>query len=390
MPVMKYPFTTNFIAPLKIVRDLFRRLFRARRDIVFILLGLLVAIVVTEAILQVADPTEYNIFKRDLQSDLITYKPGDTFRYSSICVDNEVKINAQGFHGPEIATEKHEGVFRIGVIGSSFVESLQVPQSAMFTTLLEQKLNTLAGSTSYEVVPIAFSANGTYLNMLYYDRFASPYKPDLVINIVTGYELDKNAESAKYPPRFDDKGNLIWRLPPLALDERVQMLKNFGRESKLIMNLQKRLVLVKNFAREQIAHPTLFFKTTEKEEGPQETQLLAKKEEQLWKVEEKLLSIFKDRVEKDGSHFLLVSWQPQSGEQGASTPSLSTHLSSIASKGGFPYYDMAFDVLKSQTLHSVEATWSCDGHWSIAGHTYVADALFEYLTNSETHLIGNI
>ena len=81
-----------------------------------------------------------------------------------------VKINNIGSNDVKDRNSKPHNVFRIAVIGDSYVEALQVPATQSFWYLLESELNkkcTLPNK-SYELVPLGVSGHGPvqYLNTL--------------------------------------------------------------------------------------------------------------------------------------------------------------------------------------------------------------------------------
>jgi hypothetical protein len=57
-----------------------------------------------------------------------------------------VSVNSLGFRGPEFSIEKERGVFRIAVLGDSFIEAKQVDLDKTFCHRLEGLLNERAGS----------------------------------------------------------------------------------------------------------------------------------------------------------------------------------------------------------------------------------------------------
>lgn len=91
-----------------------------------------------------------------------------------------VQINRQGLRDVERDYAKPEGVFRILVLGDSFVEAMHVPLAATFARLLEQQLNVL-GAARIEVVSAGVSGYGTASELLYLQREGKRYQPDLVL-----------------------------------------------------------------------------------------------------------------------------------------------------------------------------------------------------------------
>ena len=72
------------------------------------MVGIFVACLLLEAILQITDLSEYNRVINDSSSGLLTYRPNKTFHESDLCFDNKVFINNMGFHGPDVFQKKAE------------------------------------------------------------------------------------------------------------------------------------------------------------------------------------------------------------------------------------------------------------------------------------------
>lgn len=351
-----------------------------------IIFGLILATLLIEAVLQVADYSSYNKFYYDTQSGLLLYTPNTSYTVLSSCFENKVSINNIGFYGHDAVTTKAQNVYRIAIIGSSFVEGLQVPLKQHFATLLEQRLNNLSSAFRFEVIPFGFSGNGTYLDILYYKNYVTSFKPDLVLDLTTEYEVSRNAPSAVYPPRFDQQGNLILQLPIQASNPSIVFIKNIVRRSKLVMNLYNRCLIVldrwKAFARS----PHLF-----SEHAPEAAQHIISPvttPDSSWKIEETLLSTFQDMVEKNGAKFLLVSWEtPYSRADGQEH--LKERLQTITSAHKIDYLNLVPAIIQHEQSENLEATWQCDGHWNQNGHAWAAEEIANYLQQSLTLLKQN-
>jgi lysophospholipase L1-like esterase len=88
--------------------------------------------------------------------------------------------NRLGFHDRDYAFEKPEGMFRIVVIGDSFVEAKEVPIPKNFTKILELKLNAVL-TFPVEVIALGRSGNGTVKNLNVLEDIGVRFRPDLVI-----------------------------------------------------------------------------------------------------------------------------------------------------------------------------------------------------------------
>jgi hypothetical protein len=98
--------------------------------------------------------------------------------------DLEVSTNSAGFHDVEHRLEKTPTVYRIVVLGDSFIEGLAVPIESGFTQQLESLLQREVRDARIEVINLAVSGVGPaqYLRML--ERRGVNYRPDLVLMAV--------------------------------------------------------------------------------------------------------------------------------------------------------------------------------------------------------------
>ena len=98
------------------------------KDIAF---SFLIALAIIEGVLRILD-FEYLNNKIINKDNLYTLKPNSEFVVNRKCFKNVVKTNSLGFHAKEVAIEKPAGVFRIAILGNSFVEAIQVPLKDAF------------------------------------------------------------------------------------------------------------------------------------------------------------------------------------------------------------------------------------------------------------------
>lgn len=95
--------------------------------------------------------------------------------------DAQVSFNSRGIRGPESLTyAKPEGVYRVLLLGDSFIEAVQVNESE---TLGEQLRGLLAARTgqAVEVINAGVSGFGTDQQLLWLREEGAKYQPDLVL-----------------------------------------------------------------------------------------------------------------------------------------------------------------------------------------------------------------
>jgi hypothetical protein len=92
-----------------------------------------------------------------------------------------VEINREGLRDVEHQYAKPAGVFRILVLGDSFVEAMHVPLASTFPRLLERQLDARRTAPRVEVISAGVSGYGTASELLYFEREGKRYQPDVVL-----------------------------------------------------------------------------------------------------------------------------------------------------------------------------------------------------------------
>lgn len=95
---------------------------------------------------------------------------------------HKVVWNSQGMHDREHTVEKPAGVFRILLLGDSFVEAQQVEDSQTSRNILEETLNKQAPPhLKFEVISGAIRGWGPAQELIYFRSIGQFYQPDLVV-----------------------------------------------------------------------------------------------------------------------------------------------------------------------------------------------------------------
>ena len=97
---------------------------------------------------------------------------------------NAFSWNSRGYYDLEREILKPPDVYRIVVIGDSFVESIQVPLTMTFCQILERMLNSSAHAvlgTQFEVIALGNSGAGQLKNRDTLENEALAFNPDLVL-----------------------------------------------------------------------------------------------------------------------------------------------------------------------------------------------------------------
>jgi hypothetical protein len=105
--------------------------------------------------------------------------PNYTLRQNNTCIQASTHFNTEGMNDVDHTIEKPQGVYRIAVIGDSYVEAIQLPLRHAYFKVLENELQ----SKGYTVEVLAFGVGGFGTLQEYYllRDYAFKYKPDLVV-----------------------------------------------------------------------------------------------------------------------------------------------------------------------------------------------------------------
>ena len=349
---------------------------KALTNLTLSLLGFGIACIIVESVLQITDPTTYDRFQNDPVSGLLHYMPNSSFTDTEACRSVTVTTNSLGFHAPEPPPiQKATNIFRIIVVGSSFAEADSSAVDQTPSADLEKLLNAIPHRRyTYEVIPVAFSGNGTYLDILYYLRYGRPLSPDLVVDISTEYEVGRNISNAPFVPHFDSGGNLIVsRLPTPSQNSFTAMLKNIFRHSKLIMNVYNHYLTITHTPAPALG-----------EDAPSTVVNTAKLQRE-WDQEKMLLDILTRYSAEDGAQFMVAAWTSPYAAT-TSVDLLHTNLAAAAKTSGFSYLDLNPPMDAQAAITNQNPSWACDPHWSPTGDAFAAQALYGYLLRHPTLL----
>ena len=191
--------------------------------LVLALVYFVLALVLAEAGLRVfggAPPSEPagSFWNNNVPETGWSLKPGAEGRYYNAMseYDQPIRINEMGLRSPDgIGYAKPAGVYRILVLGDSYVEALQVSLAESFPQQLAQKL--AGAGLQVEVVNAGVSGWGTDQQLLWLRSEGVKYAPDLVLLAVyPGNDFMNNympLESANFgrvqKPYFELQGETL-------------------------------------------------------------------------------------------------------------------------------------------------------------------------------------
>lgn len=149
--------------------------------------------------------------------------PGGVFDYKKEDFSVRVRFNSLGFHDREHNVTKPPGMFRVVVLGDSFMDALQVDYEDTFAHRLEQELRRL--NVSAEVINLGMRGFQTQQELLTLERYGSQFQPDLVLlAFFVNDVLDNRANASELSLEFlrsrqyetPVEGEFFRRLPDFA------------------------------------------------------------------------------------------------------------------------------------------------------------------------------
>jgi hypothetical protein len=157
--------------------------------------------------------------------------PGSTVNWTNhVDYWTSTQVNSIGFLDREPpAPGAHPGICRIAFIGDSYVAAPQVAIAAKFPVVFEQMANTRTEhGPQVQSFALGFDGTGQSNQLPFYDVFARPLKPDVVIlvfvrndfaNNSTWLESIRNGWSPLHPPRlFFEPGQIPGTFTPVPID----------------------------------------------------------------------------------------------------------------------------------------------------------------------------
>jgi hypothetical protein len=116
------------------------------------------------------------------------------------------RTNSHGFHDRERSYEKPDEVYRIAVIGDSFMEAYVVPYSSSFAARLGRRLSASTG-LDVETINLGVGGYGTTQEYLMQVHVAEKYDPDLIlVGMLPANDVRNNSQALEIA---------LWRNPDL-------------------------------------------------------------------------------------------------------------------------------------------------------------------------------
>ena len=315
-----------------------------------------------------------------------------------------VETNEHGFRDLPRSYEKPEGVFRVAVLGDSFIEAKEVALEDSFTRQLESQLQQCQPNR-VEVLNFGVQGYGTAQQLLLLREEVLRYAPDLVVlaffpaNDFYDNHIDLNPSNAELAPYFvvSQTDGSLQQVPAkrgLSFVIRKQLLRwsNYSRVLKLLW----RSGLSSLFTSRSAANKVRWHR----ELGADYQEWLAAREPQVremseaWLVTEKLIhQVNREVLQHDAQFQLLVlstaiqvhldemlQRRFQRKFRVSSMNFAGNRLNDFARRMGIPILNLVpgmreHAIKHNQLLHGFENAQLGFGHWNENGHR-VASRIF--------------
>jgi len=368
-----------------------------------LLLGtLLFSLVVLEMALRFFAPQ--GLTKSQIEPDLGWINvPNTRYVFHHKEFNTPIHYNSYGMRDVEHTRSKSPGVFRIAVLGDSFIEGRQVPFDSLYSRVLEHLLK--EKGLNCEVLNFGVHAYSTDQEIVLLKKYALEFDPDLVIVSMAKNDVATNVANAICG--LDPNGNLQITPPgaPLGSQIRAWLYRNSHLFTFLNFRLPK---LMSAGARKrnprkifEVGDVAMWSDLTEAQQdlNPTLMPLYAKVEDPRVDYAKRLMeAILKeiDRVcrERDVKFILLINSarfqiQPQSWDRKLKQFNLAPEeydheavdrwLLDFAAQVGFPAISSAKRFRDLKARKGMSFHWRIDGHWNSNGHREAARLTVEVL-----------
>ncbi|MEW6264019.1 MAG: SGNH/GDSL hydrolase family protein [Thermodesulfobacteriota bacterium] len=147
----------------------------------------------------------------------------------------EIEIGGHGYRGPTPAPDKPAGVYRVVLLGDSFLQARVLPYEQVFYSILNERFK--KQGRPIEVINMGVEGYGTAQEYLVYRHQARRYRPDLVILFFyVGNDLQENYPPQENRPGFKLKDGRLEYVPFEVKGRRRGPVKDFLRKHVRLYN----------------------------------------------------------------------------------------------------------------------------------------------------------
>ena len=325
-----------------------------------------------------------------------------------------VHINSQGLRDVEHSVAKAPGVFRLLLLGDSYIEALQVPLDQTIGRQLEQRLNASGGAQRYEVISMGVSGYGTASQYLYYREQGRNYRPDLVLlALYPGNDVRNNSPTLEptLRPEYDDTGALRRVSAKVRRGSRRRGLLQEVLAWSQAYQYMRKMVLTRNPAAARLLIGGGLMRADALRHVPMHDGVPvdywvyaatpSPEWEAAWAHTWRLLTDLRDAVKADGGQFAILmvtardhiypdSWEqvlaahPRMAELRWDLGGPEARSLAWCQQSAVPCLPLT-PVFAARRESGERLHFTYDGHWTVAGHALAAEAAAGFL--EKMHLL---
>jgi hypothetical protein len=378
-----------------------------RGRLLLVLFGLVIGLVAVELVLRLLGPRLPVVHSLTSIATFQTYhpvygffhRPGASGWIETPEFVSHVAINSRGLRERDIAPEKPAGMYRVLMLGDSFVEGAQVPMEHTISRRLEERLAAELPGRPVQVINAGNAGFGTAQALLYFEHEGRAYQPNLVVLVYfidndlpdNGYRVARERKlDTTWRPFFVPDGNGGLQLRPGAAPE-----ADWLEPVRPAMRQSVTYNVIENFTRWQEARDQ-----EEAQIGKNRPTYLhnpPSEWEEAWWVTEQLLGRIDASTRAAGADLVVVaapSWFQIDADAwrwlvGGDTRERNRYeidvpnrrLAAIAERQGLRFVDL-LPAIKATENGGRPLYFPGDGHWTTAGHAFAAEQLAAYLAAS--------
>lgn len=336
-----------------------------------------------------------------------------------VCFQAHVSINAHGWRNSELSVSKPSGVYRVLVLGDSYMAGLQVEDDETFSSVLESRLNLEELSHRVEVINFGVPSFGTDQEFLALREYGMRLAPDLVIlafyaqnDVRNNYAVLESSGNEHAKPFFDiEDGNLV----ELPFDDTtpavIAAVRRVGASFRVYSSFRDSLLRI------PVAHQLLYKlgivgivpqpALPAEPQGsivwrwpgrwPRQTEVYRRdypvELSHAWSITERVIVEIRNEAQTGGADFLLVGiadplavlpevllrqMVPGDTANPLERDKPTRRLQRLSLENGSDFVSLvhAFRARIGETERELERYYlRCDGHWTAAGHRFAADVV---------------
>lgn len=335
----------------------------------------------------------------------------------------QIKINANGFRGPEAAYAKAANERRILFIGDSFAEGYSVALDERFSELIETHLN-VASQSKFDVINMGVAGYSNDQELLQFQHEGINYQPDIVVLLFFDNDVVNNARHRYWrgnKPVFEIAGTELVLThtpvpPPEEETEPSEESENrpqseMQKAKKWLHDNSKLYTFMRQALRNNhdLASLAAKFRLTQEEPLtlPEEFRVYASIDNaemsHAWELTERVIGALDDEVREAGAKLLVAyvpsraavypdDWRATRWKYGLSSEEWNVHrvadqIGEICERGDIPFMDLTSALQIAAVDEAKEGRrvyFRKDSHWTPEGNAHAAQALIRFLDDHLT------